>query len=173
MTRPRLLPMVLLVALMQEGLGCNLAGAAPERERAELRETTPEPRGTSRLSDGVKRRLSKGFRKAMEWMVEKPSCRELFASREIDGIDALQHSIYVPARRGLESRVCESGAVAFTAVGNPVTRLCPGFARLVDGRAAITLIHEALHFAGLGEKPVDPDGWTSDQITRRVARACR
>ena len=106
-------------------------------------------------------------------MVRKPSCRELFGELERDGVEALRYSNYVPVRRGVETRICEAGAVAYTEVGSSVTRLCPTFARLVDGRAAITLIHEALHYAGLGEKPFDPNGLTSDQITRRVARACR
>ena len=88
-------------------------------------------------------------------------------------MSALRSTIYVPVRRGVETRICEAGAIAYTEVGSSVTRLCPEFARLSDRRAAITLLHEALHYAGLGEKPRYPDGLTSDQITRLVARACR
>jgi hypothetical protein len=34
------------------------------------------------------------------------------------------------------------------------------------------LIHEALHTAGMGEAPSDPDGMTAEEITEMVERAC-
>jgi len=58
--------------------------------------------------------------------------------------------------------------MAFTAVGSAVTRVCPWFERMDDGHAAMILLHEALHRAGLDEWPHDPDGLTPQGITDMV-----
>lgn len=172
-SRCRLGPIVLTAGLTLSAAVSGVAEAAPALEETESRRTVLEPRANSGLTTPVRSKLTKGFRIAIELIVRSPSCRELFAELESDGFKALHYTIYVPVRRGLETGICARGAVAYTEVGSSATRLCPGFARLVDRRAAITLIHEALHYAGLGEKPLDPDGLTSDQITRLVTRACR
>ncbi len=62
--------------------------------------------------------------------------------------------------------------MAFTSLGSAVTRLCPGFARLDDERAAVILLHEALHRAGLDEWPHDPDGLTPQGINELVREGC-
>jgi hypothetical protein len=46
-------------------------------------------------------------------------------------------------------------------VGSPSTFVCRLFQRLGDERAAVVLIHEALHHAGLTEYPQDPEAMTS------------
>jgi hypothetical protein len=50
--------------------------------------------------------------------------------------------------------------------------LCRGFSSLGAERAAVTLIHEALHWAGLSEKPLDKDGMDPRDIDRMVKKAC-
>lgn len=173
MTGCRFLPIVLNAGLMLTTAAYGLAETEPNNEKAESHAIPLEPRASPRLNPRLTRKLTRAFRLAVELTVQSPSCRGLFAELERVASEALGYTIYVPVRPGPETRICEAGAVAYTEVGSSVTRLCPGFERLVDERAAITLIHEALHSAGQGEKPVDPHGLTSDQITRRVARACK
>ena len=168
--RRRLGPILLNTVLT---LSAAVASGVTLFDEAEARTSELEPRANSGLTTPVRSKLTRAFRIAIELIVASDSCGQLFAELKSDGVRALQYSIYVPVKRGLETRICEDGAVAYTEVGSSVTRLCPGFARLVDRRAAFTLVHEALHYAGMGEKPSDPDGLTTDQITRLVIRACR
>jgi hypothetical protein len=141
----------------------NGRGPAAEAGRALVAGTLPER---------VERQLTAGYRIALQRVAEVEPCRDLFADLGADGVEMLRTTIYVRPRYEFELRACERGAVAFTFVGAPQTRLCDGFGRLADGNAAKLLIHEALHHAGLGEQPHDPDGPTPDQINRMVARSC-
>jgi len=50
--------------------------------------------------------------------------------------------------------------------------LCRGFARLSGRQAAIILIHEALHFAGQSEYPIDRRAPDAVGITRMVMQSC-
>ena len=63
--------------------------------------------------------------------------------------------------------------VALARVGSPAVRLCRSFARLSDQRAAIILIHEALHFAGQTEYPSDSRAPDGTAITKMVMESCR
>ena len=67
---------------------------------------------------------------------------------------------------------CSEGVAAYTSVGSPRTVLCPAFASLSTSGAARILIHEALHFAGLGEKPADPKAPESYEINQIVTASC-
>ena len=71
-------------------------------------------------------------------------------------------------------RVCSRGlgAAAFTLVGSPRTVVCPGFDRLAIEEAAVIVLHEALHSAGLGERPLDPDAPNGGEINRLIRVAC-
>ena len=51
--------------------------------------------------------------------------------------------------------------------------LCPSFGDLSSKQAAVVLIHEALHHAGLTEQPADPLGMTPDQRNQLVEASCR
>jgi hypothetical protein len=68
--------------------------------------------------------------------------------------------------------ICERGYAA-TIVGAPSTFVCRNFQHLSDERAALVLIHEALHHAGLTEYPQDPEAMTSARINRMVDKSCR
>jgi len=57
-------------------------------------------------------------------------------------------------------------------VGGGPVRVCRDFSRLSDSQAAMVIIHEALHHAGLTEYPQDPNGMTSNQINGMVAEQC-
>jgi hypothetical protein len=83
----------------------------------------------------------------------------------------LSTTIYMPTHPRDEQTLCQSAA-AFTWVGGFHTRLCRRFTSLSDERAAMTLIHEALHHAGLTEKPKDPEAMTAREIDNLVDDAC-
>jgi hypothetical protein len=57
-------------------------------------------------------------------------------------------------------------------VGAAPTFLCTGFSSLTDEHAALVLVHEALHHAGLTESPSDPSGMSSAAINEMVRTAC-
>jgi hypothetical protein len=63
-------------------------------------------------------------------------------------------------------------ACAVTAVGKRPVKLCRHFAQLSDSHAAMIVIHEALHLAGLTEYPHDPDAMSGVAINRMVTEAC-
>ena len=72
----------------------------------------------------------------------------------------------------MERSFCRGGVSAVTVVECPQVRLCKRFASLGTVHAAATLIHEALHFAGMSEKPLDPQGLEPREIDRMVKKAC-
>jgi hypothetical protein len=121
---------------------------------------------------------------ALERLRTAPACRELFApflgNDELNGglanavVAHLAASLYRADNDRNEARICrERSAAAFTVQGSSVTYVCSrAFNRLGRSRGAAILIHEALHRAGLGEKPLDPEAQTSQQIDRMVRRCC-
>ena len=68
-------------------------------------------------------------------------------------------------------RMCERGALAFTAPGSRVVRICTEELKRVNARqpdyVAASIIHEILHTLGLGENPP-----SSSEITARVLARC-
>ncbi len=128
-----------------------------------------------RVSDDLGQRretlLEEAFALAVSRLGERPECRAMFAELGTDGIVRLATTSYRATTPSMERTVCRD-AVAFTVVGSPQTRLCRSFARQPVRRAASDLLHEALHWAGLSEKPLDPDGLTPGQITRMVQERC-
>jgi hypothetical protein len=101
------------------------------------------------------------------------SCRGLFARLGADGGDRLQRTFYYPATREVVEKRCAKGVLAATNPGSSVTWLCPGFKSLTTRRAALVLIHEALHFAGLPERPQVAGAMSSAEINDLVHDACR
>jgi hypothetical protein len=84
----------------------------------------------------------------------------------------LSTTLYYPAALKLERDLCRR-AEGYTTVGGAPTFLCRRFSKLPDRRAAMVLIHEALHHAGLDERPHDPEGPSSREINDMVSEACR
>jgi len=114
--------------------------------------------------------LRRGIRIAEGRIREIAGCRELFEALGSDGSGELNQSDYHWAARGGD---CRREASAYTWVGASRTCLCPNFGHLSSRGAAVTLIHEALHHAGLTEQPSDPLAMTSGQINQLVATSCR
>ena len=101
------------------------------------------------------------------------SCRGLFARLGADGGDRLKRTLYYPATPEVVEKRCARGVLAATNPGSSVTWLCPGFKSLATRRAALVLIHEALHFAGLPERPQVAGAMSSAEINDLVHDACR
>jgi hypothetical protein len=155
-------------------LNCQAAWAAEPTPGAVAAAHVPapaKPRVIGELPTMVRYRLDRAFPLAVERVREVASCRDLFANLGADGLEKLERTIYLPPQPG-EGRTCRGRVTAFTGVGQPHTRLCPAFADLSVDQAVTIVLHEALHFAGLDERPHDPRGPTPLQINRMVESAC-
>jgi hypothetical protein len=134
------------------------------------------------MPESVSARLEAGFELAVERVREVESCGDLFTSLGADGLEMLTTGLYLPVdshRREVEvcgrnSATSSKGAtnLAYTNVGGAPTWICRHFARVSNETAAVAVIHEALHHAGLTEQPHDRMAMTSIEITRMVTRAC-
>ena len=122
-------------------------------------------------SDKATEKLHEAFAVAVERVQEIPQCGGLFAELGADGVEMLSTTIYMPTHPMDEQTLCQTAA-AFTWVSGVHTRLCRRFSSLSEERAAMTLIHEGLHHAGLTEKPADPDGMTAREIDGMVGDTC-
>ena len=126
-----------------------------------------------RLRPVIERKLSEALPLAESRLREHASCGRLFADLGHDGLAALERIRFTSASFIEEQRICRNRASAFTAVGHPITRICRSFARLPANRAAVVVLHEALHYAGMTERPADPEALASAGINRLVAKSCR
>ena len=112
------------------------------------------------------------FRIAFQRVLQVPTCTALFTGLNKSGHTALMSTSYSSSRPGPERALCNRGVLAVAQTGGAEIRLCPKLQTLSQEGVAAILIHEALHTAGLGEYPVDPEGPTSEQITLAVLEAC-
>ncbi len=131
------------------------------------------PRVHPKLGPEVQEKIVEATRVAVQRIEEVPECAGLFAALGADGIEELNATLYFPLENPVLRREFCSRSVAYTYVGATTTWLCRDFKRLPIKRAALVLIHEALHHAGLAEYPADRDGMTSHEINRMVKRKCR
>ena len=130
----------------------------------------------------VSAKLKAGFELAVERVREVESCSELFAELGADGLEILATGLYFPVdsyRREIE--VCGRNAatnslggenLAYTTVGGAPTWISRHFSRVPTETAAVVVIHEALHHAGLTERPHDRMAMSSVEITEMVQAAC-
>ena len=130
------------------------------------------PKINAKMSAKNRDQLVVGFQVALDKLREVPECSELFTELGADGIDTLGKVYYFPiGYHEAKADVCH-GTVAYTMVGGGPTWVCRDFWRLSDDEAAMIIIHEALHHAGLPERPADPDAMTSAGINRMVIKNC-
>jgi len=130
----------------------------------------------------VRATLEAGFELAVHRVREVESCGDLFNRLGANGLETLSTGLYFPVdsyRREVEvcgrnSATSSEGAenLAYTTVGGAPTWICRHFARVSTETAAVAVIHEALHHAGLTERPHDRMAMSSIEITRMVKRAC-
>jgi len=130
------------------------------------------PRVLGRIPSALESRLQTAFDLARERLASRPACRELYRGLDRSGARSLLATRYLPTTLRERRRVCSRRVSAFTVTGGLATRLCPSFARLATPRAAVVLIHEALHSAGLPEAPQTPGALRSSEINELVARRC-
>ena len=145
--------------------------AAQPAVNAEAAATNTGPRTAMFESGKATEKLEEAFEIAVERVQEIPQCGGLFFEIDADGVEMLSTTIYMPTHPFDEQSLCQTAA-AFTWVGGAHTRLCRRFTSLSDERAAMTLIHEALHHAGLTEAPADPEAMTAREIDNMVEDAC-
>jgi len=145
-----------------------IALAAARRAR-----TDGEPLVLGGMNDRIERKLQFAFPSALERVCEVAACANLFSELGADGLETLGVTVYVPATSGQDLQLCEDAdAIAFTGIGRSKTRLCAEFGRQPRQAVAMILIHEALHHAGMSERPHDPDALTSGQINSLVRTNC-
>jgi hypothetical protein len=132
-----------------------------------------DPRIDGGMSDNNRERLVSSFQIAIDRVRQVPECRDLFTDLGADAVDMISKIYFTPIGiYGARANIC-NGTVAYTLVGGgPTTWLCRDFSRLTDKNAAMIIIHEALHHAGLTERPKDPKGMTSAGINRMVSKRC-
>ncbi|HNX48993.1 MAG TPA: hypothetical protein PKL08_02420 [Thermoanaerobaculaceae bacterium] len=129
------------------------------------------PRIAGALSLRERHALARSYSLAVERVVSQPACRSLFARLGTDGAAMLARTYYL--RAGVEGKeACAGGTVAFTHVRDHRCWICPGFSNLSDSAAAMILVHEALHLAGMREEPDGKGALSSFGISRLVARSC-
>jgi hypothetical protein len=145
--------------------------AAQTAVNAEAAAKNTGPRTAMFEAGKATRKLEEAFAVAFERVQEIPQCGGLFVELEADGAEMLSTTIYMPTHPFDEQSLCQTAA-AFTWVGGGYTRLCRRFSSLSTERAAMTLIHEALHHAGLTEQPADPEAMTAREIDSMVEDAC-
>jgi hypothetical protein len=129
------------------------------------------PRISKKVPRSVRKKLEAGIDLAAERLREVPECRALFEPFGADGVEKLRSTMYYTPEVYIEKGVGRK-SYAFTEVGVRVTWVCRRFADLTDYKAAMVVIHEALHYAGLTEAPLDPNGMRSREINSMVAKAC-
>lgn len=150
-------------------------GSGAVREVADKRAADAVPtRARIAIDIGVEDALAVrvAFRLALQRLFEIPACGALFVDLDLDGIAALSSTFYSSPRPGPERALCDRGALAVARAGGSDIRVCPGLRRFTREGVAAILIHEALHTAGLGEWPVNPEAPTSREITLAVLEAC-
>jgi hypothetical protein len=107
-------------------------------------------------------------------LLKLPDCGGLFSALDANGVEILAAARYSPARDEGELAVCSRpGVWAFTRVHGVRIYVCvERFRRLDRHQAAMALIHEALHQAGLSEHHLDPAAPTPAEINQSVRQAC-
>jgi hypothetical protein len=135
-------------------------------------ETVCRPTISTKMMAKNRHKISDAFELALDRVREVPECRGLFEGLGADWKESLGRIVFLPIGRAQgRGDVCR-GKSAYTMVGGGPVRVCREFSRLSDTQAAMVIIHEALHHAGLTEYPLDPDGMTSNAINGMVAESC-
>lgn len=109
------------------------------------------------------------------------ACMELFTPYEggfSNGLDVIRRTVYRDGDGYTWSNgvtYCDNNSViAWTSPskGYKYVYLCPKFNTLTPNRRAVTVIHEALHNAGLQEIPNPGGKATAEQISARIISTC-
>ncbi len=157
--------LALLVVAANPAAGADRTGVEALPERV-------EPNVRWGVMPDVALKLRTGFAVAVRRSRAIPQCAALFEELGADPVELLGRSLYYPAALNGDNPACTNGVMAFTAVGTPITWVCDRFGKLSTEKAALVLLHEALHFAGLPEQPHDPGAMSSSEINDMVKDRC-
>jgi hypothetical protein len=124
------------------------------------------------MPSAVQKKLTVAFEIAVQRVEEVPQCEALFTKLGADAFETLKTGLYFPATPARETNACKR-SYAQTFVGDAPTWICRRITGYSDEQAAMVVIHEALHHAGLPEKPHDRKAMTSAQINDMVRANCR
>ena len=134
------------------------------------------------MPNRVSARLEAGFELAVDRVREVESCGDLFTRLGADGLETLKTGLYFPVDsyhreikmcgRNPSSTSQSAHNLAYTSLGAAPTWICRNFAQVSTETAAVAVIHEALHHAGLTERPLDRMAMSSIEITEMVKTAC-
>lgn len=136
---------------------------------ASLRRPAWSPHIDDSVSPALRFRLADAYQLALDAVRTRPTCGALFGRLGATGEGTLARTLY---RGGGDVGACLRPVPAFTCVGCPQTVVCPTFLRLGTSAGATILIHEALHFAGLKERPTHPGEMSATEITAMVKTSC-
>jgi len=131
-----------------------------------------QPHTSGPLDHQSARNLFTGFSVALERVRDLASCSALFDPLDTSGVEMITNSFYIEPSVAEKRELCTGGVTAFTQVGSRVTRLCPSFGDVDRQTAALLLIHEALHSAGMPESPSTAGALTPMEINNLVKKAC-
>ncbi|MBI4916636.1 MAG: hypothetical protein HY825_12380 [Acidobacteria bacterium] len=134
---------------------------------------TSRPRVAGNLSERTRRNLRVGYELALQMVRWEGPCGALLDRLGASGTASLAGAFYAEPTGSERAATCQGSVAAFTAAGCPVVKLCPEFGALDPRAAGLVLVHEALHAAGLPERPATPGAASSTEINELVERACR
>jgi hypothetical protein len=120
----------------------------------------------------VRDKLETAFEIAIARVTAIPECADLFSQLGADATETLKAGLYFPASPARETSVCRR-SMAQTYVGGAPTWICRCVTSYSDEHVALVVIHEALHHAGLTEKPHDRKAMSSGAINKMVGTKCR
>jgi hypothetical protein len=137
---------------------------------ARLMRTRPWIHGT--MSSEVIDKLEAAIDLANDRVARLPSCAALFTDLGADASETLESVLYLPAPPESEASACRH-AMAHTFVGDSRTWVCRSITEISNSQAAMLIIHDALHHAGLSERGRDRRSKTSTDINELVSVRCR
>lgn len=123
------------------------------------------------MPSSLERKIRVAFEIAVQRVTEVPSCNALFTELNADAVETLRTGLYFPASPARETSQCRR-SMAQTYVGDAPTWICRRMTSYSDERAALVVIHEALHHAGLTERPHDRNAMSSGAINKMVGKSC-
>jgi len=153
----------------------SLEGAAPAANHPSLSSARTEvfaPWIHPLMPAPVRDKIEAAFAIAIGRVTAVPECAELFSQLGADGMETLKTGLYFPASAPKETSICRR-SMAQTYVGGAPTWICRRVSSYSDEHVALVVIHEALHHAGLTEKPQDRNAMSSGDINTMVRRECR
>jgi hypothetical protein len=157
---------------MQTVAAVATTGALGATAKVSATQPTCKPTMSTKLASKNRQKISGAFDVALNRVREVDSCRDLFADLGSNGMDTLSTLVFIPIGRAEARGEACRGVSAYTLHGGGPVWVCREFSRLSDAQAAMVIIHEALHHAGLSEYPKDPDAMTSRAINGMVSEKC-